>query len=223
MKKFFNEETFEKIKEIFSNRQYRALMFIGVYIIFSVILVGMARSGHRNSLDYVGPSDVKSEEQETTKSVIETYSEMIDYSSNVRVTIDGTLYEFQMNRDQAIETITGFDQVYYIENEQFYYWYEGMKVIPEQNVLLLKMLHPDNLFQLIYEDKFVTKTEYQDGSLVFVYSVDSDVWNDVMSDVRSYQDIQIEYKEYSDKILYVILKMDANSIEIYYDYNEIDN
>ena len=121
MKKFFNEETFEKIKEIFSNRQYRALMFIGVYIIFSVILIGMARSGHRNSLDYVGPSDVNLEEQETTKSVIETYSEMIDYSSNVRVMIDGNLYEFQMDRNQTLETITGFDQVYYIEKEQFYY------------------------------------------------------------------------------------------------------
>ena len=219
MKKFFNEETFEKIKEIFSNRQYRALMFIGVYIIFSVILVGMARSGHRNSLDYVGPSDVKPEEQETTKSVIETYSEMIDYSGNVRVMIEEVLYEFKMDRNQTLETITGFDQIYYIENEQFYYWYEGMKVIPEQNILMLKKLHSDNLVQLIDEDKFVTKTEYPDGSLVYVYSVDPILWSNVMGDVRSYQDIQIEYKEYSDKILYVILKMDTNSIEIYYDYD----
>ena len=97
-----------------------------------------------------------------------------------------------------------------------------MKVIPEQNILLLKKLHPNNLVQLIAEAKFVTKTEYQDGSLVYVYSVDSDVWNNVMGDVRRYQDIQIEYKEYDGKLLYVILKMDMNLIEIYYDYDHIE-
>lgn len=222
MKKFFNEETFQKVTEFFSNKQYRALLFICIYIIFSIILVGMARSGHRNSINYDGLSDVNQEEQETTKSVIQSYSKMTDYSSNVRIMIDGVLYEFQMNRNQTLETITGFNQVYYVENEQFYYLYEGMKVIPEQNILLLKKLHPNNLVQLIEEDKFVTKTEYQDGSLVYVYSVDSDVWNNVMGDVRSYQDIQIEYKEYDGKLLYVILKMDMNLIEIYYDYNYIE-
>lgn len=96
MKKFFNEETFQKVKEFFSNKQYRALLFICVYIIFSVVLVGMARSGHRNSINYDGLSDVNQEEQETTKSVIQSYSKITDYYSNVRVMIDEVLYECEL-------------------------------------------------------------------------------------------------------------------------------
>ena len=106
MKKFFNEESFQKVKEFFSNKQYRALLFICVYIIFSVVLVGMARSGHHNSINYDYSSDVKQNEQETTKSIMQKYSEITDYYSNVRVMIDEILYEFQMNRNQTLETIT---------------------------------------------------------------------------------------------------------------------
>lgn len=220
MKKFWNQETFEKIKEILSNKQYRAIMFIGVYLIFSAILVVMVRSGHQNINyhDYNSDSDMK----EVTESALEHYQDMVQYSSRVRIMIGEISYDFYMNRNHVIETITGLLETYYIEDGQFYYIKDGLKIVPEQNILSLKKLHPDILKQLINTENFVTKTEYQDGSISYVYSIDLVLWNTVMDDVSSYQNIQIEYKENNGKILSVVLKMDADTIEIYYDYaNEV--
>lgn len=216
----------EMIKDIFSNKKQRAGIMLVFYLVFFVILVVLIRGNQSPSyLKPIVKDPIKEKDPvvEDHTSFIDWYGEKKLYYSEIEATIHDNDIHFYMSCDENGEVITGFENIYYIEDEQVYYLIDDMKIVPDFKYVYARKLRPSFLARLIDEERFVSKTEYADGSLLYTYTVDYLNFYEVMGGETTYQNIEFQFLVLDRDILSVHMILDQDEIMITYFETEEDS
>ncbi len=171
MKKEFKVK--EKIKKAFhfikENRQYRALLILGLYFVFFTIVIIIFAPSH-----YQEPSSPKPEIKES-KELLETYGLLSNYRFECQIKYldeEGpTVYTFNGNLDGKNVQMFTEDNHYLLEDDVIYQIIDEEK--EEIEYPLLKEIinfSPNYVYNLIVQATLQTKIEHlQDKSLEKVY------------------------------------------------------
>lgn len=155
-----------KFKEIIQNKQYRALIILGLYFVFfTVVLVSIkpVPVSKKPTPDIVEESDV-----------LEKYKKMEEYKFHYKVnyleeqlevieltgTLTGNVYEFQLN-----------DVTYRLSNDNLFI-VEEEKLVKINDEVIEKVLsfNPENIYNLIKASVLTSKTEmFGDNSIKKTY------------------------------------------------------
>lgn len=213
----------KKIKEYFSNKKYRALTILFVYIlfftlIFSVMSFDEAKNYYEEKDNSFSSSSLFRLENYEFHSDIEFLNE-VDFPIN-KYSVDGKTYGkntlFYVN-----ETM----QTYFIENDIYYVFTNGQFQRLNEEIFDINKLSVVNIYSYLTHANKESTTNYENGNKKESYSMSvndfSKLYMEEISNKEGYVYIDTYYSD--NKLTKIILNLgNYNNTKISIEYNKIN-
>lgn len=211
-----SKSKFENIKEAWGNKRYRAIIILGIYFFFFLILI----VGIRNTPKVETPTKEESTSFETLTNYEYTYT----FSSEEEYIITGERY-------QDLELIHDKNtNLNYAWKENSFYEIKEGELVPTLDLLNqfhILLLQPSSLSKLISKSTFLYKKEYEENTIsTYEISIkDFYSWYDgTYEDSLEMIQISVEEKDYVDKIVIDFTKLNETILTITYsNQNKLTN
>lgn len=155
IKKIKENEYVVKIQELLKNRRTRALVSLGLWLIFFVFVFSLLGKEEKPNL----PKPV----------VIES-----NYEYQMTFVVNEATYLIHGVRNGNEESFSLLNQTYFLEHDQLYLFFNDTKVLQSSTSLLnidFLKLRPEFLKKLVLEENLEYTTKYESGVIKKGYSV----------------------------------------------------
>ncbi len=219
------------IKELNSTPRGKAVLFFGFYAIFFIVLfiiMAIGKSNNNYSLDDI---------YNTNKISFSSIDSNFEYS--YKFYIDNNIYTYDGKKRNNEETFIFNNAGYYNKNGDFYQNDGGNYVEVDSPFIYREFTDNDVIKQLIDVSSFSSKTEYENGDMMYNYKIttstivkelddiDTDI-DDVPNEISIYvskdgniKNIKFNLNSYG---LFKSISMNKFEIELsYFNYGEVDD
>lgn len=219
------------IKELNSTPRGKAVLFFGFYAIFFIVLfiiMAIGKSNNNYSLDDI---------YNTNKISFSSIDSNFEYS--YKFYIDNNIYTYDGKKRNNEETFIFNNAGYYNKNGDFYQNDGGNYVEVDSPFIYREFTDTDVIKQLIDVSSFSSKTEYENGDMMYNYKIttstivkelddiDTDI-DDVPNEISIYvskdgniKNIKFNLNSYG---LFKSISMNKFEIELsYFNYGEVDD
>ena len=219
------------IKELNSTPRGKAVLFFGFYAIFFIVLfiiMAIGKSNNNYSLDDI---------YNTNKISFSSIDSNFEYS--YKFYIDNNIYTYDGKKRNNEETFIFSNAGYYNKNGDFYQNDGGNYVEVDSPFIYREFTDNDVIKQLIDVSSFSSKTEYENGDMMYNYKIttstivkelddiDTDI-DDVPNEISIYvskdgniKNIKFNLNSYG---LFKSISMNKFEIELsYFNYGEVDD
>ena len=208
------KENFNKIKEIYANRRYRALITLGLYFLFFIFVYLIISSGKPISeTDNHLPSDMIRDFGAITN---------YEYTYEIEQTIDNEFIYFNITGERDLNKevfiVENDSNNYFIENDEIYIIKDNKKEIILDNPIFTDLLkfRPNNIEKLISSSTLqATTTNHQQNTIIKTYSLTTKDF------VKLHFNNEIDNEE--DFISINVTEKDNNIIRIEIDFSNMKN
>lgn len=160
---------FQKGKELWSNRRYRALLIMGIYLLFFILLF--------NLISFGGNTESKQETVSPSKEISLVNMDRYDFYMNIvylgaadepikSFNIDGTRF-----KNKQHFTIRETEQTFYKEVNNYFTVTD--QILPVETPLLVNFdgVEPSMIDTYLKKSTFISKTEYANKTVKEMYSM----------------------------------------------------
>jgi len=215
------KENYNKIKKLYDNRRYRALVILGFYAIFFIIVIAMINMSKTEVIN-------KDYEELTT---LEKFGKInnYEYTYKIEQTIDGEIIHHNIdgkrNINKEIFTIENNMNTYYIDNNEIYVVRDNNKEKVDNPLNInIWAFQPNNISDFLKSSVLQsTTTDYQNNTIENTYALPlryfvKFYFNYEMEDEERF--VSIIVTEKNDNIIKI--EMDFTNIDMSNDYNIFD-
>lgn len=215
--------SFKKIKEFFSNKRYRALTILALYILFFIFIFSImnfddAKKFYENEEKTYNSNPLFRLEKYEFHYDIEFLNEL-DYPIN-KYSIDGKTYG-----SNTLFYINETMQTYFIEDNTYYLFTNGMFQKQNEEIFDINKLSAINIYLYLKEAKRESVTTYENGDKKENYSMNVNEFSKLyMGEITDKQgDIYIETYYKKNNINKIIMYLgNYNNTKINIEYNNIN-
>ena len=174
------KEDLNKFREFLKTPKGKAAMFFAFYFVFFIIVGGIFSGEDTSSID-----------NSQTGSSFDFNLESItndNFSFNYEVVVDAqhSLYSGKKYSDKEEFDIQGIK--YYKESDNYFINNNGVWIKTENPYLYSHFYNSENILALLTNASYVSKTEYDSGKLVYIFSIASATINKVLEN----EDLDVE-------------------------------
>lgn len=215
--KINNNDTFTLMKNLWGNKRYRSILYLGLYFIFFSIIIINLRSNYKDDQNYV---EVKEDNVVLTEVIKNQYNELGNYDYTISINdiellhgnVDDNFNNFSYNNQDYVIIS---DNVYLQNNDDL----KKVSINENSNLLVpINLLMPNRILDYIIN---LTPID-EDGNDVYkiIYEMDNDYF-DIDGDYKvqvsingdsKIRDINLDLSEYANEDYIIRINLDYSKL-----------